>query len=82
MAHTVSQENTRYHMTSKKSKRAIKAAKAKAYAEKQLIYADYWAKLSHPKAKKEARALRKIAKRLHSKAERRAGRIACEYQGD
>jgi hypothetical protein len=62
-------------------KDAEKAKKAKAAAEKQLVYADYWAKLSHPKAKKEARKLRRIAKRLHSKAERRLGKIACEYMG-
>jgi hypothetical protein len=64
-------------MTTKKSKRLLKAEKAKASAEKKLVYADYWAKLGHPKAKKEAREMRRIAKRLRSKAERRAGRIAC-----
>ncbi len=58
-------------------KDVIKARKAKARAEKQLVYADYWSELSHPKAKKEAREMRRKAKRLHSKAERRAAKIVC-----
>lgn len=55
----------------------VKAEKAKAFAEQELIDADAWAQKALPKAKKMARKLRRIAKRLHSKAERRRAKIDC-----
>lgn len=67
-------------MTLEKSKKALKADKAKRNAERALTEADELAQSSNIRDRRNARKLRRIAKRLHSKAERRSGRIVCnEY---
>jgi len=58
-------------------KRLNKAEKATKDAEKALVEADILAESDRLEDKKMARKLRKIAKRLHSKAQRRLGRIVC-----
>ena len=60
------------------SRNANKADKAKRWAEQELVNADAWASKKLPKAQKQARRMRRVAKRFRAKAERRAGKIQCE----
>jgi len=58
--------------------RIRQAEKIAEWSKKDLIYARYWAKLGHPKAKKEGREMARAAKRRRTRAGRRAKRAFCK----